>query len=108
MLIFFEEVRPCEGRIITTQYDNGRVGFYFIDNTDGWGIVSFSGMKQEQHSPSENLRLLPIDALIIGEVCVPALGSCTFEDPLGSSFKCNTSGPLGIGCCDGQTKQAPQ
>ena len=27
---------------------------------------------------------------------------------LGSSFKCNTSGPLGIGCCDGQTKQAPQ
>jgi hypothetical protein len=81
MLIFFEEVRPCEGRIITIQYDNGRVGFYFIDNTDGWGIVSFSGMKQEQHSPSENLRLLPIDALIIGEVCVPALGSCTFEDP---------------------------
>jgi hypothetical protein len=30
---------------------------------------------------------------------------CVF---LGSSFKCNTSGPLGIGCCDGQTKQAPQ
>jgi hypothetical protein len=29
-------------------------------------------------------------------------------DSLGSSFKCNTSGPLGIGCCDGQTKQAPQ
>ena len=31
-----------------------------------------------------------------------------FADFLGSSFKCNTSGPLGIGCCDGQTKQAPQ
>jgi len=29
-------------------------------------------------------------------------------DCLGSSFKCNTSGPLGIGCCDGQTKQASQ
>jgi hypothetical protein len=27
---------------------------------------------------------------------------------LGSSFKCNTHGPQGIGCCDGQTKQAPQ
>ena len=27
---------------------------------------------------------------------------------LGSSFKCNTRNPQGIGCCDGQTKQAPQ
>jgi hypothetical protein len=27
---------------------------------------------------------------------------------LGSSFKCNTRSPQGIGCCDGQTKQAPQ
>lgn len=27
---------------------------------------------------------------------------------LGSSFKCNTQSPQGIGCCDGQTKQAPQ
>ena len=27
---------------------------------------------------------------------------------LGSSFKCNTQSPLGIGCCDGHTKQAPQ
>jgi hypothetical protein len=26
----------------------------------------------------------------------------------GSSFKCNTQSPLGIGCCDGHTKQAPQ
>jgi hypothetical protein len=27
---------------------------------------------------------------------------------LGSSFKCNTQSPLGIGCCDEHTKQAPQ
>ena len=27
---------------------------------------------------------------------------------LGSSFKCNTQSPLGIGGCDGHTKQAPQ
>ena len=26
---------------------------------------------------------------------------------LGSSFKCNTQRPWGIGCCDGQTIQAP-
>ena len=30
------------------------------------------------------------------------------SDSLDSSFKCNTSRPLGIGCCDGHTKQAPQ
>ena len=29
------------------------------------------------------------------------------QDSLGSSFKCNTHGPRGIGCCDGQTIQAP-
>ena len=34
---------------------------------------------------------------------------CLFSDQgLGSSFKCNTQSPLGIGCCDGHTKQAPQ
>ena len=27
---------------------------------------------------------------------------------LGSNFKCNTHGPQGIGCCDGQTIQAPR
>ena len=27
-----------------------------------------------------------------------------FAMGLGSSFKCNTFGPQGIGCCDGQTK----
>jgi hypothetical protein len=30
------------------------------------------------------------------------------REGLGSSFKCNTQSPLGIGCCDGHTKQAPQ
>ena len=30
------------------------------------------------------------------------------EHSLGSSFKCNTQRPQGIGCCDGQTIQAPQ
>jgi hypothetical protein len=36
---------------------------------------------------------------------IPAL---LITDSLGSSFKCNTQRPQGIGCCDGQTKQAPQ
>ena len=31
-----------------------------------------------------------------------------WQGSLGSSFKCNTQSPLGIGCCNGHTKQAPQ
>ena len=36
------------------------------------------------------------------------MGGLERDGFLGSSFKCNTHGPQGIGCCDGQTKQAPQ
>ena len=32
----------------------------------------------------------------------------TVNESLGSNFKCNTRSPQGIGCCDGQTWQAPQ
>jgi len=49
--------------------------------------------------------------------CLLDLGEIELQKPgqrgraahyLGSSFKCNTQSPLGIGCCDGHTKQAPQ
>ena len=81
MLIFSEEERLCKDVIINTQYDSGRIGFYFKDESEGGGFVSFSGMGPKWRAPSENLRLLPIDALIIDEERVPALGFCTFEDP---------------------------
>jgi hypothetical protein len=35
-------------------------------------------------------------------------GNLKYFESLGSSFKCNTQRPQGIGCCDGQTIQAPQ
>lgn len=81
MLIFSEEERPCKDVIITTEYDSGRIGFYFIDESEGGGIVSFSGMGQEQRSPAENLRLQPLDALILTDGRVPAVGVCSFENP---------------------------
>ena len=37
-----------------------------------------------------------------------AISSARASAGLGSSFKCNTQSHLGIGCCDGHTKQAPQ
>lgn len=81
MLIFSEEERPCKDVIINTEYDSGRIGFYFIDDSDGGGVVSFSGMGQEQRSPAENLRLQPLDALILKDGRVPAVGVCSFENP---------------------------
>lgn len=81
MLIFSEEERPCKDVIINTEYDSGRIGFYFIDESEGGGIVSFSGMGQEQRSPAENLRLQPLDALILESGRVPAVGVCSFENP---------------------------
>ena len=58
------------------------------------------------NTPSE--WVLP-NIITIGEGDAGAAASQVFGgDYLGSSFKCNTHGPQGIGCCDGQTKQAPQ
>jgi hypothetical protein len=56
----------------------------FFETSTIWtnGVISFSG--PSLHSIIEQVGIL------------------------GSSFKCNTQSPLGIGCCDGHTKQAPQ
>ena len=81
MLIVSEEERSCKDVVINTEYDSGRIGFYFIDDSDGGGIVSFSGQGHEQRSPAENLRLQPLDALILESGRVPAVGVCSFENP---------------------------
>ena len=50
-----------------------------------------------------------INALVALEGTITSLDSIIGTgETLGSSFKCNTQSPLGIGCCDGHTKQAPQ
>ena len=57
------------------------------------------------HNVFGNLRL---QAVFLSSAISDDLLDGPVDVFLGSSFKCNTSGPLGIGCCDGQTKQAPQ
>ena len=81
MLIVSEEERPCKDVVVNTEYDSGRIGFYFIDDSEGGGIISFSGKGQEQRSPAEDLRLQPLDMLILEGGRVPAVGVCTFENP---------------------------
>ena len=81
MLVVSEEERPCKDVVINTEYDSGRTGFYFIDDSEGGGVISFSGMGREQRSPAENLRLQPLDAVILEGGRVPAVGICSFENP---------------------------
>ena len=81
MLVVSEEERPCKDVVINTEYDSGRIGFYFIDDSEGGGIISFSCMGREQRSTAENLRLQPLDALIFEGGRVPAVGVCSFENP---------------------------
>lgn len=81
LLVYAGEERACRNLVINTEYDFGRIGFYFLVARDGAGIVAFSGMAQEQISPSASLRLQPIDTLIVDGVRKDAVGFCTFENP---------------------------
>jgi|GEM_PF-3587131 hypothetical protein len=81
MFIFADEQLPCRHIMINTEYDSGRVGFYFLYEVEGGGIISFSGIGQEQLSPTESIRLQPLDALIIEGERENAVGFCTFENP---------------------------
>lgn len=81
MLVSADEQRPCRDVMIHTEYDSGRIGFYFLYESEAGGIVSFTGMGQEQHSPAKNVRLQPLDALIIEGEREDAVGFCTFENP---------------------------
>lgn len=91
MLVVAEEERPCKDVVINTEYDSGRIGFYFIDDSEGGGIISFSGKGWEQRSPAENLRLQPLDALILEGGKVPAIGVCSFENPFAGQARIQCS-----------------
>ena len=81
MFIYSGEKRPCKGTVLNTEYDYGRTGFYFIDDSADGKIISFSGMGQEQVTPRENLILQPLDMIIENENQQHAVGFCTFENP---------------------------
>jgi hypothetical protein len=91
MLIKSEKERLCRDLIINTEYDIARVGFYFFDESEDGGIISFSGMGQQQRFPAEDLRLQPIDVIIMSGIRTPAVGICSFENPfIGSArFQCS-------------------
>lgn len=63
ILIVSGEERPCKDVVFNTEYNHSRLGFYFIDDGELGGLVSFSNMGPEQRSPSEDLSMQPSDTV---------------------------------------------
>jgi hypothetical protein len=89
-LVLAGESLSCQGALLHTEYDDGRIGFYFVAEAAQEKIITFSGRGQDQKSPSKNVRIQPIDGLVLSDGIVRASGECLFESPY--------AGPARIWC----------
>ena len=89
-LVIDGEAMPCDGNLFNTDYDDGRIGFAFMAKGPGGKIITFSGRGQEQQSPSANVRIQPIDGVVLGGGIQLVEGECLFENPY--------AGPARIEC----------
>ena len=86
-LSFAGETIPCDGKLVHTEYDDGRVGFYFVGEGPEINVIRFTWRGREQEAPSKNGRIQPIDAVILKEGIVKVSGECLFETPYAGSAK---------------------
>ena len=89
-LVIDGEAMPCDGNLFNTDYDDGRIGFSFMAEGPGGKIITFSGQGQEQQSPSANVRIQPIDGVVLAGGIQLVEGECLFENPY--------AGPARIEC----------
>lgn len=89
-LVIGGQAYPCKGYFLQTDYDDGRIGFYFVSEEESEEVVTFSGYGPEQEYVSENSRLQPIDGIIGKAGVTKATGECYFENPF--------AGPARIEC----------
>ncbi|MCR9140304.1 MAG: hypothetical protein NXI27_30315 [Alphaproteobacteria bacterium] len=80
-LVLTGESLPCEVTLIHTEYDDGRIDFYFAAAVPEGKIITFSGRGQDQQAPSENVRIQPVDAVILSNGIFHVSGECLFENP---------------------------
>lgn len=97
-LVIEDSHKGCQGTLIHTDYDDGRIGFYFVANEPGGEIITFSGRGQEQLAPSENTRIQPIDAVVLSGGLVRLSGECLFENPYQgpARIECVAKTPSGV------------
>lgn len=87
VLSLADETRPCDGKLIHTEYDDGRVGFYFVGEGPEINVITFTGRGDAQEAPSKNVRIQPIDAVILKKGIVRVSGECLFENPYAGSAR---------------------
>ena len=73
--------KTCTGKLGSTTYSNGRVGFYFVMSNGG--ILTFTGLDRPNPTPTTDLTAL--DGLIVkspgsNPESFAATGSCTYGD----------------------------
>ena len=77
----------CTGRLLNTDYDDRRTGFYFI--LLNGGVITFSNRGDLEERAGPDKRVAPVDLVIIGQYPnkkidrVPAKGRCRY----GNLFK---------------------
>ena len=84
------KVLTCKNSLIHTEYHDGRIGFYFLEEGGSGKILTFSGSGLEQKATSEDARIQPVDRVIQKDGIINVSGECYFENPYvgEANFKC--------------------
>jgi hypothetical protein len=73
----------CTGKLLNTEYADGRLGFYFV-TADG-SMLTFSTRGENQVKTGQNTRVVPVDMVLPttnGKTeKIPAVGTCKFTNP---------------------------
>ena len=75
------EVFPCKNSLIHTEYQDGKIGFYFLEEGGSGKVLTFSGSGLKQKKLSENVRIQPVDGVIQKDGILNVSGECYFENP---------------------------
>jgi hypothetical protein len=87
LVVAGEPLEGCESKLLNSNLDNGRTGFYF---TAGATVITFSGIGNQQLKINDDNVVQPIDELIIANSGTEhsgrsetyrAVGSCRYNNP---------------------------
>jgi len=92
------EVFPCKNSLIHTEYQDGRIGFYFLEEGSSGKVLTFSGSGLKQKKLSENVRIQPVDGVIQKDGILNVSGECYFENPYAgeANIKCVAADASGM------------
>ena len=96
--MFESKKQKCKNRLLHSENKNGRIGFTYILDTPEQQAVLYSG-NGPQETPSQNIRIQPIDTLIISGVRKDGSGKCLFENPYTKTparFECEFKSTDGV------------